>query len=649
MKSKSLLWTLVVLCIPLLSRGQSDPSVRISIDFEQGLLTELIESLESDYSLQFYYAPEWLDSLLVSIQAQNMLLDPFLDQLLTDTDLKHFREGNRIILTKGSGIYPMVASPIPTQRQQDSIEAPESDLFAREAEGPEEEILFSLETQLFEIGEKTQSQSNSKVRLYGYLKDINTGQALAGASVFKENPVVGAITDEFGYYVLSLPPGTYEVQYRFAGRKDTRRQVALYADGQLDVELEEKIVALKEVEITSERSQVESVQTGVSKINIQTIQTTPTLLGEADVMKIALTLPGVQSVGEGASGFNVRGGGTDQNLITIDEGVIYNPSHLFGFFSAFNPDVIKSADLYKSGLQAQYGGRVSSIFDVSIRDGNKKNFTMSGGISPLTGKLTFEGPIKRDTSSYIVGLRSTYSNWILSLLDNPTLSNSSAFFADGIARVNHQFNEKNSVSLSLYHSQDAFSLNADTVFNYENTSATLAYRHLFSNSFSSLFSLSYTRYQYEIESERIASNAFNLDYGIDQYTIGTDFDYYPGSKHHIRFGAKVIGYNLNPGNFFPLGESTARAPINLATERGIETAIYIGDEWNITPRFSLYGGLRFSAYAMVGEGQVINYTEGLPREPEFITDTTFYGPNEIIQPYYGPELRLSGRYKLGTN
>ncbi|MEL6843174.1 MAG: carboxypeptidase regulatory-like domain-containing protein, partial [Bacteroidota bacterium] len=218
MKSKSLLWTLVVLCIPLLSRGQSDPSVRISIDFEQGLLTELIESLESDYSLQFYYAPEWLDSLLVSIQAQDMLLDPFLDQLLTDTDLKLFREGNRIILTKGSGIYPMVASPIPTQRQQDSIEAPESDLFAREAEGPEEEILFSLETQLFEIGEKTQSQSNSKVRLYGYLKDINTGQALAGASVFKENPVVGAITDEFGYYVLSLPPGTYEVQYRFAGR-----------------------------------------------------------------------------------------------------------------------------------------------------------------------------------------------------------------------------------------------------------------------------------------------------------------------------------------------------------------------------------------------------------------------------------------------
>ncbi|MEL7531691.1 MAG: carboxypeptidase-like regulatory domain-containing protein [Bacteroidota bacterium] len=643
------LGVLFLFFLPLLVWGQNPDDLRIDAKFQDKLLYEAILELETQYPIQFYFAPQWIDSVFVSHEAKAQALDPFLKALLAETALSYYREGGSIILTQQTKILPLVASPIPSPKAASSAEEIESALFDREEEGPAEENLFSLETQLFEIGEEAKSQPNTKVKLYGYLKDINTGQALVGASVFKEGPVVGTLTDDFGYYVISLPPGTYEIQYRYAGRKDTRRQIALYTDGQLDVEMEEKIVALKEVQITSERSQVESVQTGVAKINIQTIQTTPTLLGEADVMKIALTLPGVQSVGEGSSGFNVRGGGTDQNLITIDDGVIYNPSHLFGFFSAFNPDVIKSADLYKSGLQAQYGGRVSSIFDVAIRDGNKKGFTMSGGISPLTSKLTFEGPIKRDTSSYIVGLRSTYSNWLLGLLDDPTLNNSSAFFADGIARVNHQFNEKNSVSLSLYRSQDEFSLNADTVFQYQNTSATLGFRHLFSNSFSSLFAVSVSQYEYEVESDRIASNAFNLDYGINQYSVSTDFDYYPASKHHIRFGAKLIGYDLNPGSYLPLGEQTARQAVNLPSERGIEGALYIGDEWNISPRFAVYGGLRFSAYALVGQGSVFNYADGLPREPEFIVDTTFYGANEIIQPYLGPELRLSGRYKLNTD
>lgn len=650
MNSSPLKWGLLLLLFaPLLTWGQNTDALRIDANYQDKLLYEAIVELEANYPIRFYFAPEWIDSVFVSVKAQNSAIDPFLKQLFEDTDLHFYREDNRIILTLQSQIRPLVASPIPTPKSDQNLDEIAGDLFEREVEGPAEEILFSLETQLFEIGEEAKSKPNTNVRLYGYIKDINTGQALAGASVFKENPVVGALTDDYGYYVISLPPGTYEIQYRYAGRKETRRQITLYTDGQLDVELEERIVALKEVQITSERSQVESVQTGVAKINMQTIQTTPTLMGEADVMKIALTLPGVQSVGEGASGFNVRGGGTDQNLITIDDGVIYNPSHLFGFFSAFNPDVIKSADLYKSGLQAQFGGRVSSIFDVAIRDGNKKEFTMSGGISPLTSKLTFEGPIKRDTSSYILGLRSTYSNWLLGLLEDPTLKNSSAFFADGIARVNHQFNEKNSISLSLYHSQDQFSLNADTIFQYQNTSATLGFRHLFSNSFSSLFSVSYSQYQYQVESERIASNAFNLDYGINQYSIGSDFDYYPTAKHHIRFGAKAIVYDLDPGSYLPLGDQTARKAVSLPSERGIETALYIGDEWKISPRLAIYGGLRFSAYALVGEGSVFNYTDGLPREPEFIVDTTFYGANEIIQPYLGPELRLSGRYKLNTD
>lgn len=637
-------WLLIAF-LPISIFAQETESLQIDADYQQTLFEEVIADLEARYPLQFFFDPEWSDSLFVTLEAREMPLENFLPLLMQETGLNYYPMDQRIILTRDVQIMEMQSRPYVSERAEEEVDMDLS-LFEPEDDGPAEENQFSLETQLFEIGDPAQRNRPGTVKLYGYLKNINNGQPMVGASVFKEDPVVGTLTDDFGYYVLTLPRGDYEIQYRAGGHKETRRQVALYSDGQLDVELEEKVVALKEVEITSERSQVESTQTGISQISIATIQTTPTLLGEADVMKIALTLPGVQSVGEGASGFNVRGGGTDQNLITIDEGVIYNPSHMFGFFSAFNPDVIKSADLYKSGLQAQYGGRVSSIFDVAIRDGNKKEFSMSGGFSPLTSRLTVEGPIQQETSSYILGLRGTYSDWLLNRIDDARLNNSSAAFADVISRVSHQINDKNSLSLSVYYSRDRFQLNGDTTFQYQNANATLGYRHLFSNNFSSLFSVNYSHYDYGVSSEELASNSFDLNYGIDQYSVGSDFTYYPSSAHQVRIGAKVIAYDLQPGTFLPTNTETVRNAVDLGTERGLEAALYFGDEWNISPRFSMYGGLRLSGFGLFGEGQQFTYGEGLPREPEFIVDTTFYGANELIKPYGGPELRLSGRYKI---
>lgn len=631
--------------------GQTQPApapLLISADYQKTPFPEVVADLEARYPLRFFFEAAWTDSLVLTLQATNQGLETFLAQLFRETNLSAVATPQgEVILTKGVTIEALKVLPFYSGAQPETDEEGDVSLFQRDNGELDETDPNAIEKILFPIGDPKKRGEGTLATVVGYLRDDQSGEPIVGASVFKKDPVKGTLTDAFGYYVLTIPKGEHVLYYRASGMGETQRRILLHSDGQLDVALKEKIVSLKEVQITSERSQVESVQTGIAKLSTEAIKTTPTVLGEADVMKLVLTLPGVQSVGEGASGFNVRGGGTDQNLITIDDGVIYNPSHLFGFFSAFNADVIKSADLFKSGLQAQYGGRVSSIFDISTRDGNQKKFQAAGGISPLTSRITVEGPLKQDTSSYILGLRSTYSNYLLGLLDDPTLNNSDARFADAIGKVSHQFDNKNSASLTFYHSRDRFSLNGDTVFQYFNTNATLRFRHLFSNTFSSLFSASFTDYNYEINSDASPTNAFTIGYGIRQYSLKADFDYFPRPQHHVRFGWQGINYHLSPGSILPTNPETVFSPVNLPQEVGLENAIYLGDEWELGSRLSLYGGLRFSLFNRLGPTDVYGYTEGQAREPEFITDTTAYDKGQLVKTYAGPELRLSGRYKLG--
>jgi hypothetical protein len=637
----------LLLLLPNFCLGQSQ--LLITANYDNIPFPKIVEDLEKRYPMHFYYAPEWVDSLSLSLAVQEQSLANFLDQLFANTDLHFYlTENQEIVLSQGFEIIPLPAKPFFAGEKIAGEADLELDIFKPAAEEIDETDPKAIEKILHPIGDPQKRSQGPTATIVGYLRDTKTGDALVGASVFKQNPVQGTLTDAFGYYVLTLPKGEYELFYRASGMAETKRRVEISGDGRLDVDLREKIVSLKEVQITSERSQVESVQTGVARLDLNAIKNTPTVLGEADVMKLALTLPGVQTIGEGASGFNVRGGSVDQNLITLDDGVIYNPSHLFGFFSAFNPEVIKSAELYKSGLQAQYGGRISSIFDVSIRDGNKKRFIAKGGISPLTSKFHVEGPLKQDTSSFILGLRSTYSNWLLNLLDDPTLNNSNAWFADGVAKVSHQVNDRNSLSLSLYHSRDRFRLNADTLFQYTNSNASLRFRHLFSNTFSGLFSASYTDYQYQISSTDSPVNSFDLDYAIGQYSLKADFDYFPQARHHVRFGGQVVRYDLSPGSIIPSNEATVFQPISLMDEQGYESALYLGDEWEVNSRLSLYGGLRLSMFNLLGSARQFNYAAGLPREPEFITDTTFYQAGELVKTYAGPELRFSSRFKINS-
>ena len=630
--------------VPGISFGQGPTLIG---DFQDQPFPQLVEFLESEHGMRVFYLPEWVDELKVSHSRLNPTLEQLLDSTFAGTEIQYFfRDEQTLFLSLDQGIIPFNGN----RYWRDSSQRTSDISLDFLQEQPQVSISSAINTsQRFTFGDPNLTIGASNLSIGGYVRDAQTGEALVGASVFVENPSIGTLSDAFGYYVLTLPRGTHDLRYQYVGKKVALRIVELHGPGNLDVELEEEILSLNEVVISGEKSQVESVQTGSVRLNMDEIKTIPTVLGESDILKISLTLPGVQSVGEGSAGFHVRGGTTDQNLILLDDIPLYNPNHLFGFFSAFNPAMVKYAQLSKSGIQAQYGGRASSVFDIAIRDGNRKKLVAAGGISPLTGKVSLEGPLHQEKGSFILGLRSTYANWLLKALNDPELSNSRAYFGDALARVQFALTEKDNISLSAYHSQDRFRLDADTLFQYANTLASLRWRHVFNNKFSSLFNLGYTRYTYDIGSEASPSNAFDLSYGIDQYTAKIGFDFYPNSRHHVQFGVQGFVYQLNPGSILPVGDSSGIRPEILDTERGLESAIYLGDEFTISNRLSIYGGIRFSTFSLLGPGESFLYAPDLPKETQFIIDTLAYSNGERIQSYSGPEYRFSSRYKLDSH
>jgi hypothetical protein len=484
----------------------------------------------------------------------------------------------------------------------------------------------------------------------GKVRDAANGEAVVGASVFVEKTMTGATTDHTGTFSLTLPKGRHDLVIKSVGMKNTVRHVMLYADGRLDIEMDEEITPLKEVVIESERDvRVTGMQMGMEKLDIRTMKQLPLTLGETDIMKVMLTLPGVQSVGEGTSGINVRGGATNQNLILFNDAVVYNPSHLFGFFSAFNPDVLKNVELYKSGINAEFGGRLSSVLDVHSREGNSKKFSGAGGISPVTGRFTVEGPIIKDKTSFILGVRSTYSNWLLRRIDAKELEDSEASFYDVTANISHKINDNNNIYLSGYLSSDKFRFDGDTLYRYSDKNASLKWKHVVNNKLYGIVTGSYSNYSYNIESDDIPEEAFTMDFKIEQLTLKADVSYFPTDRHSITAGVSTTRYGISPGSLNPKGSASIFSRNIVQRERGLESAVYIGDNYELNPQLSIYAGVRFSTYTSFGARDIYQYAPGASREPTSTVDTVSYSSGEPITTYQGLEPRVTVRYLLPFN
>lgn len=637
-----------------LSYAQQNAAASISVNFQQANIGQFVTELEAKTGYRFYYDPIQFDSLKVTLQVNNKPIETVLSLAFKNTNFHYaITAQQQVFLTRGREIQTRLSAGFFGNKQEATnptvntvVNAPVAD-FTDEKEKKVPEA--TTENKLYEIGIKTNTIQPGKATLSGYVRDGKSGESVVGASIYVTNTKTGVATDQFGYFTITLPKGRQILSIRGIGMRDTRRQIVLYSDGKLIIEMQEQITSLKEVKISAEKvANVRNVQLGVNRLDIKSIKQVPTVFGEADVLRVVLTLPGVQSVGEATTGFNVRGGSADQNLILMNDATIYNPSHFFGFFSSFNPDIVKEIELYKSSIPEKFGGRLSSVLDVTNREGNKKKFTGSAGIGLITSRLNVEGPIIKDKTSFSFGGRATYSDWLLRLLPE-AYKHSSASFYDFNLDISHQIDDKNNIYLTGYLSKDKFKLNSDTAYSYSNKNANIKWKHNFNDKLFSVITAGLDHYQYEIASFDNPVNAYKLNFDINQTNFKTDFTYYLNRKNTIDFGVSSIYYKLHPGNLQPNNLQSLVVPDIVPTQQALESGAYVGDKYDITDDLSLSAGVRYSLYNYLGPQTVYNYAPNLPKTSSNLLDSTTYAKNKVIKTYSGPEFRLSARYNLGDN
>lgn len=627
--------------------AQQDSSPLISGTLHNATVEAFVQELESKTAYRFFYDPAQADSLRITISYQNQPVQEVLRQAFQHTGFYFAIDQDRhVFLTKGTQIITALPADFLVkgsgEGQAPGPMIPEGPSSRRKA------VTGSvLENKLFEVG--TPSGTSGTATLNGYVRNAKTGEPIAGISILTENGAVGTSTDQYGYYSITLPKGRHTVSVQGIGMKDTRRQVLLRSDGKFDMDLEEQVVSLKEVIVSSRKLvNINRVALGVERIDIKSIKQVPTVFGEADVLRVVLTLPGVKTVGEAGTGFNVRGGSADQNLILFNDATIYNPSHFFGFFSAFNPDVIKDVELYKSSIPAKYGGRLSSVLDITSREGNKKNVTGTAGIGLITSRINIEGPISKEKTSFILGGRTTYANWLLKMLPED-FKNSKASFYDANFVVSHKVDERNNLYLTTYRSQDHFNLNSDTSYGYSNTNLSLKWKHTFTSKLSGVFITGYDRYDYAVSSDRNPTNAYSLAFDISQVNAKSDFTYHYNAKHTFDFGLSTIRYKLHPGTYAPLHDQSLVVRDVVNPEQAQESALYFSDRYTVNAKLSLHAGLRYSMFNVLGSDTVNIYANGQPKDENTIISKRAFKSGDLIKTYHGPEVRLAARYAFSSS
>jgi len=620
-----------------------DDEIIFSNTFKNVPVKVFFQEMEEKYGIRFFYKPEWIDSITLSHYGKQIHLQEFLSGALSGYGLSVLQMDQRnIVITKD---YPVIFQ---VQRSyKDGLSRPDSLFESSFMDNEMSSGDAGEENNLLVVGDPLKKAPGGIAEINGYVREIKTGEPIIGATVFINETKTGTITDLYGNYNITLPTGRYNLTFRYVGMAEINQPVLIQSNGTLDVNMEEKLYRLREIIIEGKRSDnVTSSQMGLSSINIKSIKEIPTVLGEVDIIRVATMLPGVQSVGEGTSGFHVRGGSADQNLILIDDAPVFNTSHLFGFFSVFNADIIREFELYKASIPAEYGGRLSSVFDIQTRTGNKLNFTGIGGISPVTAQLMLEGPIIKGKSSFLVAGRSTYSDYILGMIEDPDIQNSDASFYDINGRFNYEINPKNTIDVSGYYSNDMFTLSSETSYKYINRNGTIHWKNKFSNKLYSVNSFVFSKYDYKISSYEADVNGYEMKFDITHKELKTNFTWLPDVDHKVSFGLSSIWYTLSPGSYLPQGDESQVQPTILESENGVESALFISDRYNINPDLSIYGGFRLSSFFYLGPQNVYEYTENLPLTTNNITDTISYSSGQIIKAYLGPEFRLSGRYVL---
>ena len=640
--------SIIVLDLFLLCKisGQQ-PDILVSGSYNNSPFSSFVEDVERSTPLRFYYLSDWIKEIDITASGNSMNLRQILNDHLKKAGLEFLIEGDCIFIFQGDPIITELPS---YSSFAETTNKPDSSIRISETEKKYQEGRMTASSNVLEVGNKMQHTDNAKCVIDGKIVDQASSDPLIGATVYIKEIKTGAIADVDGNFKLLLSPGKYEAVFNYVSMKQQVYVLQVYSSGSLTVEMKKELIELGEVKISANRhNHVKGMQMGFERISSKTMKEIPVIMGEKDVLKVAQMLPGVLNVGEGSSGFNVRGSSADQNMFYINKVPVYNTSHLFGFFTSFNPDVINDFTLYKSNIPASYGGRLSSIFNITTRQGSKKKFFSQGGISPITAHFSLEVPAIKDKLSIVTSFRSSYSDWILKKIKDKDIQKSSAFFYDGTISANAEINDRNLVKAFGYISSDQFSLSSLNDYNYSNTGASVMWKHVFSSSVSADIAAVYSKYAFENTNKTYLSTAFTQQYRIEHYETRIDFSILTNLDHKLECGASGIYYNLNRGSIEPFGDRSYRMPLRLGPETGFEYALYLSDEFTLFENLTTLAGIRYSFFNYYGPASINIYQPGNRRTIYNIQEVKEFKKGELIKSYSGPEYRIALNYILGPN
>jgi hypothetical protein len=599
---------------PVVSQTSNQGNI-LSID-------QLIPLLENKYPIQFFYKPEWFRNKTFPASILGFSFKETMSRIKTTAELS--------VVTLDSVLYIFIPVKPPVKPR---IQEENPDLLI--------------------VGNPDDYGRYARATFHGKILDGKDEKSLAGASVFIDNLKIGANSDKNGDYHLQAPVGEHTIRISYMGYDDTKEKIKLVSDGAMNFKVYEKAIKLGEVVVYAERaeSNVTGTQMSIVKLDLKAIKELPLSMGGRDIIKSISLMPGVQTIGEFGTGFNVRGGSADQNLILIEDVPIFNLSHLFGLISVVNSDGISNVTLLKAGISAKYGERASSVMDIQLGAANPDKTTVKGGIGIINSSLYVETPLIDKKINLLIGARSSYSNWLLHSIPDIDLMNSSAHFYDADALLSFNVNDRNKIDLFGYLSDDRFGFAKTTDYKYSNLLGSLRWKHTFSNQFFVNLTAGISDYRFQVSESDTSRlwEAYRINSGLLYKNTKWNFSWLPNENHSIDFGINAALYNIQPGKLTGLSDSTIIKPAQMLPEKALESAIYVTDIFTLSPNLGLDVGMRYSLYTYLGPNKVYIYQSGVPGSPGSVIDSLTYGNNKPICRYSGLEPRISLRFTLSDN
>lgn len=625
------------------SKGQNKP---ISMHCNNCSFEQFCEQLTTKSGIQVYYNNHWFSTIKVTIHVDSANVLEIIQRALANTNYK--------ASVWNSGIVILRAMDLPAQKIENVLlnEVPlRKDTTQKTITASEERYLKGRNTnplEVISIG-KLGANTVGKAKIIGRITDSETGEPIIGATLFIVETKSGGASDNNGYISLIHAVGRFSGQLECLGYERKKVQLKIVSDGSFAANLGKAVIQMKEVTVYGDKqNNVRLKDAGLEKLAVKSIKEIPALMGERNLLKVSQMLPGIVSAGEGSAGINVRGGNADQNAFYINKVPVYNTSHLFGFFPAFNSDVIQDFTIYKGYIPPNFGGRLSSVFNMVTKQGNRKRFGARGSISPIAASLAVDGPLIKDICTFSVSARSSYSDWILGKLEDPLIRESQAGFNDFSASVNYDA-KKTQLSVFTYYSHDKFKLAEMTEYRYSNAGASATIGHNFTPGFRGSFSVIGAMYDYATIDKQIPSSAYSHGYTLTHNELRAEFTKNLTEKHTLAFGWDAVLYQLQRGTVEPFGAQSLKSRIELGTEKGLENVFFLADSYDPLPRLHLNMGVRLAHYAPLGPSTVYTYTDGLPIDSPYIIDTLLFGSYEPIEWYFQPEFRFSVHYETGEN